>query len=315
MTEKLKTGVVGVGSLGQWHARVYAEMADAELVGVFDPDPARAQEIAERYGTRAFGSLGELTGAVEAVSVAAPTDRHSEIFLQLAEHGCHALVEKPIAASLEQARLMVDVAEKQGLILQVGHIERFNPVIGFLEQQLTAPRFIEAVRLAPYPPERAGALPRGTEVSVVLDLMIHDIDIILHLVRSPLADVHAMGVAVLAATEDIANARLRFENGCVANVTASRISRERMRKLRVFQEDTYLSLDYMNQTGLLSRKADGHIETVPVPIEKGDALERQLASFVASVRLRQTPVVCGRQASDALSVAMRICDTMANRPS
>ncbi len=315
MTDKLKVGVFGVGSLGQWHARIYSEMPNVELVGVFDTDPQRAREIADKYRTRPFDRLDELASSVEAASVAAPTDRHHEVFLKLANRNCHMLMEKPIAATLQQAREMVAIAERKNLTLQVGHVERFNPVIGFLEANLTTPRFIEAERLAPFPPARPGSAPRGTEVSVVLDLMIHDLDIILHLVRSPLKTLHAVGVAALAPTEDIANARLVFENGCVANVTASRISRERLRKLRVFQEDAYLSLDYMNQSGLLSRKANRAIETVPVPIEKGDALERQLASFVDCVQCRKTPVVCGRQATDALDLAIRICDAIKENPS
>ena len=314
MQTKLRVGVVGVGSLGQWHARVYSELAHVELVGVYDPQPERAREIAQRYGARAFDSLSALAAEIDAASVAAPTDRHHDLFFELAEHGCHQLVEKPIASTTEQAERMVTAAEHKGLILQVGHVERFNPVMRFLEDRLSAPRFIEAIRLAPFPPPRADAPPRGTEVSVVLDLMIHDIDVILHLVRAPVASVHAVGVAVLAPSVDIANVRLTFANGCVANLTASRISRERLRKIRVFQEDSYLSLDYMNQSGQLSRKRGDNIETVPVPIEKGDALEHELASFADSVRRAGEPVVSGRQASIALKLAVRIGRTIAENP-
>ncbi len=314
MQTKLRVGVVGVGSLGQWHARVYSELAHVELVGVYDPQAERAREIAQRYGARAFDSLSALAAEIDAASVAAPTDRHHDLFFELAEHGCHQLVEKPIASTTEQAERMVAAAEHKGLILQVGHVERFNPVMRFLEDRLSAPRFIEAIRLAPFPPPRAEAPPRGTEVSVVLDLMIHDIDVILHLVRAPVASVHAVGVAVLAPSVDIANVRLTFANGCVANLTASRISRERMRKIRVFQEDSYLSLDYMNQSGQLSRKRGDNIETVPVPIEKGDALEHELDSFIDSVRQAGEPVVSGRQASIALKLAVRIGRTIAENP-
>ena len=202
---------------------------------------------------------------------------------------------------------MVAAAQERGLILQVGHIERFNPVMAYLESVLDKPRFIEATRLSHYPPPREGALPRGTEVSVVLDLMIHDIEIILHLVNAPLAEFHAVGVAVLSPTEDIANVRLCFEGGCVANVTASRISREAMRKVRVFQEDTYLSLDYQKQSGELCRIADGGISTDTVPIEKEEPLLNELRAFVECVREAGKPVVGGREASRALTLASEIC--------
>jgi predicted dehydrogenase len=185
----------------------------------------------------------------------------------------------------------------------------------FLEEHLTRPRFIEAIRLSMFPPPREGALPRGTEVSVVLDLMIHDLDIILHLVRSPVKDIHAVGVPVLSPSEDIANVRLGFENGCVANITASRISREKMRKIRVFQEDTYVSLDYMNQAGQLLRKTAGGIDATKVPIEKGEPLAAELASFVQSVVTRREPVVTGQHASEALKLAVEICRRIRENPS
>ena len=224
MHRRLKVGVFGVGSLGQHHARIYAELPTADFVGVHDLNPERAREIADRCHTRAFADMHELAAAVEAASVAVPTDRHHAVAMALMRRGVHLLVEKPIAATTAEAEEMVRLADERRLILQVGHVERFNPVMRFLEEHLTAPRFIEVIRLAPYPPPREAAAPRGTEVSVVLDLMIHDLDVILHLVRSPLKEVHAIGVPVLSATEDIANARLVFASGCVANVTASRIS-------------------------------------------------------------------------------------------
>lgn len=290
-------GVVGVGSLGQWHARIYSELPDVELVGVCDSNPARAAEIASRYGTRAFASSAELAAEVEAASVVVPTDRHREVFECLAAHGVHQLVEKPIAVTTDEAEAMVRVAQERKLILQVGHVERFNPVMAFLEANLHAPRFIEATRLAPYPPLRPGAPPRGTEVSVVLDLMIHDLEIVLHLVPSTVRDVHAIGVPVLSSTEDIANVRLVFASGCVVNLTASRISQDRLRKIRVFQSDTYVSLDYMNQTGQLCRKTAGGIQVEAVPIEKGEPLANELASFVSCVRERGNPVVTGRRSA------------------
>jgi predicted dehydrogenase len=312
---KVKVGVMGVGSLGQWHARIYSELETAELVGVYDVDHARATEIAEKYGTRAFSDMDEMASLIDATSVVVPTDRHFEIFSRLADHGLHMLVEKPIATSLEEAEKMVAIAEAKELLLQVGHVERFNPVMQFLEDNLSHPRFVEAIRMAPYPPPRDGAPPRGTEVSVVLDLMIHDLDIILHLVRSPVRDVHAVGIPVLSPTEDIANVRLSFENQCVANVTASRISHDRMRKIRVFQEDTYVSLDYMNQEGVLRRKANGVIESEQVPINKAEPLAEELASFIQCVQTRRDPVVSGEHGSQALELALEICRTIRSNPS
>ena len=227
----------------------------------------------------------------------------------------HTLVEKPIADSMERAEKMIELARQKKLILQVGHIERFNPVMKFLENNMTSPRFIEAIRIAPYPPPRKDSPPRGTEVSVVLDLMIHDIEVILHLVNSSITDIHAIGVPVLSKTEDIANARLIFANGCVANITASRISSEKMRKIRVFQNDTYLSLDYMNQNGKLCRKISTGIEVLEVPIEKREPLTAELESFIECVRTSKEPVVSGIEASKALQTAAKICEIIRKNPS
>ena len=313
--DKLRVGVFGVGSLGQWHARIYSELPAVELVGVYDVDTARASEVAERYGARAFESLEELGTAVEACSIVVPTDKHFEVFQHLVEQGVHMLVEKPISATTAEAEEMVKIADSHSVILQVGHVERFNPVMQYLEERLTTPRFIEATRLAPYPPPREGGLPRGTEVSVVLDLMIHDLEIILHLVGSDVREIRAVGVPVLSPTEDIANVRLIFENGCVANVTASRISQERMRKIRVFQEDAYLSLDYMEQSGQMHRRGPDGISVKEVPIEKGEPLALELEAFTNCIRARRDPVVSGRHGSAALRLAVTICETIRNRPS
>jgi len=314
-TEPLRVGVVGVGSLGQWHARIYSELPDVELTGIYDADAARAREIAERYQTRAFTNIAALAAAVDAASIVVPTDRHYAVFQQLLDKGVHMLVEKPIAASYAEAQAMVDAAGAADVLLQVGHVERFNPVLAFLDENLTRPRFIEATRLAPYPPPRDGAPPRGTEVSVVLDLMIHDLDIILHLAKSPVTAINATGVVVLSPTEDIANARINFENGCVANVTASRISQDKLRKIRVFQDDTYLSLDYMNQAGQLCRKTAQGIAATSVPIEKGEPLAAELLSFAQCVRQRRDPVVTGRHGTAALRLAVDICRIIAQSPS
>ena len=312
---KLRMGVVGVGSLGQWHARIYAEMADATLAGVYDANPARAAEIAERYGTRAYDTIVGLAGATDALSIAVPTHLHHEVFNTVLPFGVHMLVEKPIADSYERAEAMVRKANERGIVLQVGHVERFNPVMAFLQKRLTRPRFIEATRLAPYPPPRDGAPPRGTEVSVVLDLMIHDLDIILRIANAPVTGIHATGVAVLSPTEDIANARLQFANGCVANVTASRISQDKLRKIRVFQDDTYLSLDTMTQSGQICRRTATGIETEAVPVDKTEPLAAELHSFADCVRHRNDPVVTGEHGTEALSLAIAICRTIRERPS
>jgi len=305
---KLKVGVIGVGSLGQWHARIYSELESAELVGVYDTNQKRAAEIAAKYSTKAFDSIDSLAASIEACSVVVPADKHFEVASLLINRGVNLLVEKPIASTTEHAETMVKMADSKGLILQVGHVERFNPVMKFLEEMLHTPRFIEAVRLSPYPIPFPGMQARGTEVSVVHDLMIHDLEIILHLVRSEVKEIHAMGVPVLSATEDMANVRLRFESGCVANVTASRISLKKMRKIRVFQENTYVSLDYQNQSGELYRKKPSGISVEQVPINKTDPLDDELRTFVECVINRNEPVVSGKHASKALKLAVAICE-------
>jgi predicted dehydrogenase len=307
MKNKLKVGVFGVGSLGQHHARIYSELDSVDLVGVYDVNPERTAEIAERCGTQPFNNIKELAPLIDAASVAVPTDKHFELFTTLSLHNIHMLIEKPIAVSTAEAEAMVGKANEKNLILQVGHIERFNPVIGFLEDHLSKPSFIEAIRLAEYPPPRPDNLPRGTEVSVILDLMIHDLDIILHMVNSPVKEIRAVGVPVLSPSEVIANVRLEFENGCVANITASRISQERVRKIRVFQEDTYVSLDYMEQEGRLCTKSDSGINVSPVPMEKKEPLLAELDSFTQCVIHQNEPVVTGKHASDALKLAVDIC--------
>ncbi len=315
MKDNIKVGVIGVGSLGQWHARVYSELTDAELVGVYDINTARAEEIAARYKTKVFLKIEELADNIEAASIVVPADKHYEVAMLFLKKNIHLLVEKPIAATTQEAEDMVAFAKEKNLILQVGHIERFNPVMRYLEEQIKNPKFIEAHRLAPYPPMRNGAPPRGTEVSVVLDLMIHDLEIILHLVQSEVEDIHAIGVPVLSKAEDIANVRLKFKNGAIANVTASRISPEPLRKIRVFTEDAYISLDYQKQAGEIYRKEGMQISREKVPIEKGDALERELSAFIRCVKNKETPLIDGRQAAVALKLAATISQKMRTSPS
>ena len=297
--KKLRVGVVGVGHIGTNHARLYAEIPAADFTAVYDVDLARASAIVKKYGIAASRSLEEFAKLVDAASVSTPTNSHYEIALSLLQRGKHLLIEKPIAENPRHATELAELAARNQLILQVGHVERFNPVLSALEARLTHPRFIEAHRLSSYP-------NRSTDIGVVLDLMIHDLEIILHLVRSPVQNIDAVGVPVLSRGEDIANARIRFENGCVANVTSSRISPERMRKIRVFQEDAYLSLDYEKQSGEIYRREGGKIKRDKVPIEREEPLKQQLVSFIECASSGRQPRVSGFQATAALELAVEI---------
>ena len=300
-----RVGVVGVGHIGKNHARLYAELPSAEFTAIFDTNRAVAEERATEFGVKAVGSLEEFAGLVDAASIATPTNTHFEIGRELLGNGKHLLVEKPIADNTAHASELAELAAARGLVLQVGHVERFNPVLGALEKRLTNPRFIEAHRLSPYP-------ERSTDIGVVLDLMIHDLEVILHLVRSPVQAIDAVGVPVLSKSEDIANARIRFENGCVANITSSRISPERMRKIRVFQEDAYLSLDYQNQSGEIYRRSLGRITRDKVEIEREEPLKRELSSFVDCAMTGREPRVSGFQATAALELAIQITEQVAH---
>jgi predicted dehydrogenase len=316
---KIRCGVVGVGSLGQHHARIYAALPNVEFVGIFEADDARAKEICERHHCKRFATLEELGAACEAVSVVVPTDKHERVALPLLAQGCHLLIEKPITATLEEAENVLAAAKAKGCIVQVGHIEHFNPVMSFMEKHIDRPGYITAERLAPY-------TPRGTEVGVVLDLMIHDIGIVLALVKSPIRKIDSVGIQVLSKTEDIANARIEFENGCVANLSASRMSLKKNREIRIFQDDAYLSLDFMNQKGHLVKKGDiityglklkvglakaGDASSIPVkdiPIEKDEPLKLELAHFIESVAERTQPKVGAALGKTALEVAIQITE-------
>lgn len=295
----VRAGVVGVGSIGHNHARVYASLPQAKLTAVFDADPVRAREFAGKYGAQAVDSLEDFAGLVDAASVATPTVTHREIGSFLLSRGIHCLVEKPIADKTEDAEALVNLARKHDCLLQVGHIERFNPVLRQLEERLTEPRFIEVHRLSPFP-------NRSMDVGVVLDVMIHDLEIVLFLVKSPIVHLDAVGVPVLSHREDIANARIRFANGCVANLTASRVSPEKMRKIRVFQGDAYLSLDYQEQSGKIYRKEGSTIVPEEVRVEKEEPLRLELASFIDCVARGERPKVSGAEAAAALQVALEI---------
>jgi predicted dehydrogenase len=301
MSEFIRLGIVGVGSIGKNHARIYSALPGVKFSAILDTNTEAADATSQEQGVPVATTLEEFASLVDAATVSTPTPHHYEIGKFLLKHGKHLLIEKPITETPEQALELVKLAKERAVILQVGHVERFNPVLSALEQRLTKPRFIEAHRLSPYP-------FRSIEIGVVLDLMIHDLEIILHLVRSPVKNVDAVGIPVLSKGEDIANARIRFESGCVANVTASRVSPEKMRKIRVFQEDAYLSLDYQKQSGEMFRLVNGTITREAVEIEKDEPLKRELLSFVECSRKGIQPVVSGSQAAAALELAIEITE-------
>ncbi len=299
--EKIRVGVIGVGRLGAEHARIYSAMEEAELAGAADIDPARGAEIAGKCGTAYFPDYRMLEGKVDAVSIAVPTDRHCSAASFFLERGVHVLLEKPVTETLEQADRLIELSEAKGVILQVGHIERFNSALSRASNEIKNPRFIECHRLAPYQ-------PRGTEVSVILDLMIHDIDIILDMVRSPVAEIAALGVNVLSADIDIANARLSFENGAVANITSSRVSREKLRKLRIFAPNSYVSINFLDQSATSCRRKDGNIAVEQISVEKDEPLRLELEHFIYCIVHKKPPLVSGRQGREALRVALSISE-------
>lgn len=270
---------------------------------IYDVDQARAEELASQFGAKAVSSLDDFAACVDAATVAVPTIHHKAVGGFLLEAGKHVLIEKPISDSMDEAQWLVRKAEEKGVILQVGHIERFNPVMRQLEERMSNPRFIESHRLSPFP-------NRSIDIGVVLDLMIHDIEIVLHLVKSPLVDVDSVGIPVLTRREDIANARLKFANGCIANLTVSRVSPEKMRKIRVFQGDCYLSLDYQEQSGWIYRKDGMAIVREEVQIEKDEPLKCELAAFVECARLGKRPVVSGQEGAEALRIALQITESI-----
>ena len=321
---KIRVGVVGVGRLGQLHARLYREVERAELVGVFDTDHSRAQALATELGVMAFASVDELLDAAEAVNVVVPTSYHFSLAQQAIEKQCHVFIEKPITVTTQEAQMLIQQSIERNVVLQVGHIERFNPALLALRGVHVAPMFIESHRLASFD-------PRGTDVAVVLDLMIHDLDVILSLVKSPLEQIDASGVAVISNEPDIANARLKFENGCVANVTASRISQKKMRKMRLFQRDAYISIDFlqglsevfklvpadtpMNPSSLplILGKIDQGEKKRQIIYEKlqapeGNALKMELESFLEAIANGTPPPVTGEDGLRALEVASAITE-------
>lgn len=310
----LRTAVIGVGHLGYHHARLYNAIESAHLAGVVDTDRERARKVAAEFETRAFDSIEELLEVgVDAASVAVPTVAHRDAAIALLAGGVDALVEKPIAASPAEAREMIEAARRFGRLLQVGHVERFNGAVIALLDAIKRPRFIECHRMSPYP-------NRGQDVSVVHDLMIHDLDVLLALDDSEIVSVDSIGVPIFSAAEDIANARIRFASGCVANLTASRISLERMRKIRVFSETAYVSTDYSEQQVVVYGKKPGEIPpgtspmemiTIePLEVRKEEPLRLELEAFLTSVRDRSAPVVTGEDGLRALELAESIINFM-----
>jgi predicted dehydrogenase len=306
--EKMRTAVIGAGYLGRFHAQKYAVVERSRLVAIVDVNTEHAARVAAECGTQALGDYRELLGKVDAVSVVTPTPLHREIAGAFLEAGAHVLVEKPITVTVEEASELIAIAARCGRVLQVGHLERFNSAILALEGILTVPRFVESHRLAPFK-------QRGTDVNVVLDLMIHDIDIIQNIVHSPIASIDAVGSRIFSDELDIANARLRFENGCVANTTASRVSLKTERKLRLFQDDAYLSLDLHQKVMTLIRKGNGvGADGLPqVSIDErsfgdGDALRAEIEAFLTAAATGGAPVVSGEDGRRALATAIQITE-------
>ena len=306
--KKIRVGVIGVGYLGKFHAEKYSRMKDAQLVGVVDIDKSRAEDVAAAFGTSALTDYRDLFGSVDAVSIVVPTEAHYSVGAAFLNHDVDVLIEKPMTTSLEQADDLIKIAESKHRILQVGHLERFNPAVIALKNIVHNPMFIEAHRLSIFK-------DRSTDVSVVLDLMIHDIDIIMNVVKSEIKSIHAAGVPVICGHADIANVRLEFESGCVANVTASRISIKNQRKIRLFQKDTYVSVDFAGrEITIIKRDENQDGGVIPgmdirqLSFSEADALEDELASFIEAVCDRKIPVVSGHAGRKALEVALSIMD-------
>jgi len=302
----VRVAVIGVGHLGRQHARLYAELPGVELVGVADILKPRAEEIAGLYNTTPFTDYRELFGKIDAASLAVPTVDHARIGVDLLQHGIDVLVEKPIASSLEQARALMDTAVSQKRVLQVGHVERFNPVVALARELATKPQFFEIHRLAAFS-------PRSLDIDVVLDLMIHDIDIVLSLVPAAVREVRAVGIPVLSEKADIANARIEFEDGCVANFTASRVSFEKTRKLRFFQPHDYISIDCASQTGTMVSLRLGRVTERKLEPAQEEPLKLELAAFLDCVQTRRAPLVSGEDGLRALELAIRINTAIAER--
>ncbi len=307
MMNPLRIAVIGVGHLGQHHARLLASMPDVTLIGVVDTKPGRAEEIGAKYGVPGYLDVSALDGQVDAVSIAVPTVAHVSVALPFIERGVAVLVEKPIAGTVADADRLIAAAAARDVVLAAGHTERFNPAVAAALPMVSSPRFVEVHRLGTFP-------ERSLDIDVIFDLMIHDIDLLLSAVKSEVASIEAVGVNVLTPKTDIANVRLRFANGCIANLTASRISRERVRKARFFQTDSYVSIDYAAQEVEVYRLLRSESMAAARPIIQGGKLDIvqqeplacELSDFVGAIRDRRAPGVTGQAGRDALALAERV---------
>ncbi|MCX5685902.1 MAG: Gfo/Idh/MocA family oxidoreductase [Candidatus Omnitrophica bacterium] len=299
--EKLKVAVVGTGRLGTFHSKVYSRLKNVKLVGVCDCNLERAIEIGKKYHTASLSDYEDLFDKVEAVSIAVPTSLHYNIAKDFLKHGIHVLIEKPITKTLSEADELIEIAKENSLIIQVGHIERFNSAVLAIEPYLQKPKFIECQRLGPFH-------KRVEDVGVVVDLMIHDIDIVLGLMKQDVVNIEAVGLSTISDYEDVANVRLTFEDGTIADITASRVTKDVVRKMRIFQEDSYVSLDYLNQDAAIFRKTDDKILKEKIKIKKKDPLKKELKSFIECVRAGGRPIVSGAEGRRALQVALEIVE-------
>ena len=313
---KIKVGVIGVGVLGRHHARLYKASENAEVVGIYDIVPENAQRVADEFGFKVFSSPEALAEQCDAISIAVPATMHHAIGMQILKMNKHVLMEKPLCSTVAEAEEVVKEADKRGLVLAVGHVERFNPAMDFLEKQRSKTRFVEAHRLCSYPPARPGQHPRGTEVSVVLDMMIHDLDLILTMMGSEIERIDAIGIPILSKTEDIVSVRIKFAHGGAANITASRVSSEQMRRFRVFQDDAYISMDYGKHTGMVIKKNRIGLANKEISLNEKNALADEIEDFLRAVRettetgVLSLPKVPGEQGLRALKLAVDIIDNI-----
>ncbi len=312
-SKSLRTAVIGVGYLGRFHAQKYRQLEGSDLVAVVDANAESARKVAEELGVAAVTDYRDVLDRVDAISIAVPTPLHHAVACAALERGIHVLVEKPIATTVQEATAMVALAARKGCVLQVGHLERFNPAIVAAVNRLQTPRFVESHRLAPFK-------QRGTDVSVVLDLMIHDIDLIQELVGRPIESIDAVGAQVFSGEIDIVNARIRFEGGCVANTTASRVSLKQERKIRIFQDDAYLSIDMQQKILTVIRKKDAAPVESPAQVsieeesfEQGDALRDEIVAFLKAIREKTPPVVTGEDGLRALQTALKIAELVTGK--
>ncbi|MBB6092327.1 putative dehydrogenase [Povalibacter uvarum] len=312
-SKSLRTAVIGVGYLGRFHAQKYRQLEGSNLVAVADANAESARKVAEELGVEAVTDYRDVLDRVDAISIAVPTPLHHAVACAALERGIHVLVEKPIATTVQEATEMVALAARKGCVLQVGHLERFNPAIVAAVNRLQTPRFVESHRLAPFK-------QRGTDVSVVLDLMIHDIDLIQELVGRPIESIDAVGAQVFSGEIDIVNARIRFEGGCVANTTASRVSLKQERKIRIFQDDAYLSIDMQQKILTVIRKKDAAPVESPAQVsieeesfDQGDALRDEIAAFLKAIREKTPPVVTGEDGLRALQTALKIAELVTGK--